>query len=67
VLADASSIPGETASVKSRNLLKATGIGAVAGSAFYGAGRGENVLRFCFAKQPADLERACVALKGFHV
>jgi aminotransferase len=67
VLADASSIPGKTASVKSRNLLKATGIGAVAGSAFYGAGRGENVLRFCFAKQPADLERACVALQRFRV
>jgi aminotransferase len=67
VLADASGIPGEKASVKSRNLLKATGIGAVAGSAFYGAGRGENVLRFCFAKQPADLERACSALKSFHV
>jgi aminotransferase len=67
VLADASGIPGETASVKSRNLLKATGIGAVAGSAFYGSGRGENVLRFCFAKQPADLERACTALKNFHV
>jgi aminotransferase len=65
VLADASSIPGDRASVKSRNLLRATGVGAVAGSAFYGAGRGENVLRFCFAKQPAELDRACAALKAF--
>jgi aminotransferase len=65
VLADASRIEGERASVKSRNLLKATGVGAVAGSAFYGAGRGENVLRFCFAKQDAELERACTALRGF--
>src|SRR6201996_4817330 len=67
VLADASSIPGETASVKSRNLLRATGVGAVAGSAFYGAGRGENVLRFCFAKQATDLDRASTALLNFGV
>jgi aminotransferase len=65
VLADASRIEGDRASVKSRNLLKATGVGAVAGSAFYGAGRGENVLRFCFAKQTSELDRACKALKSF--
>jgi aminotransferase len=65
VLADASSIEGERASVKARNLLRATGVAAVAGSAFYGAGRGEDILRFCFAKQPADLDRACEALLRF--
>ena len=65
VLADASRIDGDRASIKSRNLLKATGGGAVAGSAFYGAGRGENVLRFCFAKQTSELDRACKALKSF--
>jgi aminotransferase len=65
VLADASRIEGDRASIKSRNLLKATGVGAVAGSAFYGAGRGENVLRFCFAKQTSELDRACKALKSF--
>jgi aminotransferase len=65
VLADASRIEGDRASIKSRNLLKATGVGAVAGSAFYAAGRGENVLRFCFAKQASELDRACKALKAF--
>jgi aminotransferase len=65
VLADASSIEGERASVKARNLLRATGVAAVAGTAFYGAGRGEDILRFCFAKQPADLDRACEALLRF--
>jgi aminotransferase len=65
VLADASGIEGERASVKARNLLRATGVAAVAGSAFYGAGRGEDILRFCFAKQPADLDRACNALLRF--
>lgn len=67
VLADASRIEGERASVKARNLLRATGVGAVAGSAFYGAGGGENVLRFCFAKQSAELDRACTALRNFGV
>jgi aminotransferase len=65
VLADVSSIEGERASVKARNLLRATGVAAVAGSAFYGSGRGEDILRFCFAKQPADLDRACEALLRF--
>jgi aminotransferase len=65
VLADASRIDGAQASVKARNLLRATGVGAVAGSAFYATGGGENLLRFCFAKQPADLDRACAALKAY--
>jgi aminotransferase len=67
VLADASRVDGETASMKARNLLRATGVGAVAGSAFYGAGRGENLLRFCFAKQDSELDRACTALRNFGV
>jgi len=67
VLADATRIEGDLASVKARNLLRATGVGAVAGSAFYGAGRGENVLRFCFAKQAAELDRACTALRAYGV
>jgi aminotransferase len=67
VLADATRIQGELASVKARNLLRATGVGAVAGSAFYGAGGGENMLRYCFAKRDADLDRACTALRNFGV
>jgi aminotransferase len=67
VLADASRIEGELASVKARNLLRATGVGAVAGSAFYEGGRGENLLRYCFAKRAAELDRACTALRAFGV
>jgi aminotransferase len=65
VLADASKIEGDYARIKSRNLLKAAGVGAVAGSAFYGPGRGENILRFCFAKKSSELDRACKALRAF--
>ncbi len=63
VLADATLIPGVTAREKARTLLTQTGVAAVAGSAFYGEGRGENLLRFCFAKKSADLDRACEQLK----
>lgn len=62
VLADASCVPGATASVRARELLRATGVAAVAGSAFFLGGRGEAMLRFCFGKRQDDLDRACVAL-----
>ena len=64
VLADASSIPGSSAREKARNLLRQTGVAAVAGTAFFAGGRGENLLRFCFAKRDEDLERACNALRS---
>ena len=64
VLADASRVPGETAHKKARHLLAATGVAAVAGSAFFTQGRGENILRFCFGKKPEDLDRACAALRS---
>ncbi|MGA2251526.1 pyridoxal phosphate-dependent aminotransferase [Terracidiphilus sp.] len=63
VLADAANLPGATAAEKARELLKATGVAAVAGSAFFSKGRGENLLRFCFAKKDADLDEACARLR----
>jgi len=62
VLADATTLPGATAREKARALLAKTGVAAVAGSAFYTKGRGENLLRFCFAKQDEALEDACQRL-----
>jgi aminotransferase len=64
VLADASRIEGSTAREKARKLLATTGVAAVAGSAFFTNGRGENILRFCFGKKPADLDQACEALRS---
>ncbi len=69
VLADATAIAGASAKEKARALLRETGVAAVAGSAFFGAdsdgiNRGENLLRFCFAKKQDDLERACAALRA---
>jgi aminotransferase len=70
ILADASHIPGTDAKQKARRLLADTGIAAVAGSAFFGEdanghNRGENLLRFCFAKKTADLEEACRRLHAY--
>ncbi len=63
VLADSSRLPGNTAAQKARNLLAVTGVASVAGSAFFRPGRGENLLRFCFAKKDHDLDEACARLR----
>jgi aminotransferase len=65
VLADASRIQGANAKERARTLLKATGVAAVAGSAFFRPGHGEHLLRFCFGKQSADLDRACDLLRAY--
>src|SRR5215813_3500440 len=65
VLADVSSVAGKTAREKARNLLAQTGVAGVAGSAFFTGGRGEDILRFCFAKRDEDLKRACDALRSY--
>jgi len=63
ILANASRLPGKKAAEKARNLLAATGVAAVAGSAFFRPGRGEDLMRFCFAKQDAELDEACERLR----
>jgi aminotransferase len=66
ILASALGLPGKTAAEKARTLLAKTGVAAVAGSAFFapGSGRGEDLLRFCFAKKDEDLIEACRRLTG---
>lgn len=63
VLARANHLPGKTAAERARHLLAATGVASVAGSAFFRPGRGENLLRFCFAKRDHDLDEACARLR----
>lgn len=68
VLADASRIPGVNSKEKALYLLNKTGVAAVPGSAFYHQEGGENLLRFCFAKEDQVLNEACARLqriKGF--
>ena len=63
VLADVSRLPGGNAKEKARTLLRESKVAAVAGTAFFTGGRGENLLRFCFAKRDDDLQRACDLLR----
>lgn len=65
ILADATPLKGADAAEKARYLLKQTGVAAVAGSAFFRKGGGENLLRFCFAKRDDDLDEACHRLRSF--
>jgi aminotransferase len=64
VLAKATRLPGKTAAQKARHLLASTGVASVAGSAFFRPGRGEDLLRFCFAKKDEDLDAACERLRS---
>ena len=63
ILARSERLPGKTAPEKARHLMARTGVAAVAGTAFFRPGRGDNLLRFCFAKQDAHLHEACERLK----
>ena len=63
ILAKASKLKGNDAREKARYLLATTGVAAVAGSAFFRRGRGEDLLRFCFAKKDAELDEACERLR----
>jgi len=70
VLADSTAIPGADAKQKARRLLSDLGIATVAGSAFYstdagGHNRGENLLRFCYAKKQTELDEACRRLDAY--
>ena len=62
VLADASVVPGEDSIAKAMNLLRLSGVASVPGEAFFQGGRGDHLLRFCFAKTDADLADACERL-----
>jgi len=59
VLADISNIAGDSSKKKVMNLLYQTGVACVPGEAFYSDDSGENLGRFCFAKEDHILNEAC--------
>jgi aminotransferase len=59
VLADISSLPGANSKERAMYLLEETGVACVPGSAFYHDGGGEDLARFCFAKDDDILDEAC--------
>lgn len=66
VLADSRRIPGRTAKERALHLLERAGVAAVPGSAFFSGGRGDDLLRFSYAKREQELDEACRRLDAFH-
>ena len=61
VLADMSRLPGHSSKERAMYLLEKTGVACVPGKAFYHDEAGENLARFCFAKEDPILDDACSA------
>jgi len=59
LLADVSKVPGKTSREKALNLLEMTGIAGVPGSAFFHDTSGDNLIRFCFAKELSIIKECC--------
>jgi len=65
VLADSRTLPGADAKQRALALLHGCGVAAVPGSAFFEGGRGDDLLRFSYAKREAELDEACRRLDAF--
>ena len=63
VLANTDGLPGETARERAMHILHHTGVASVPGSAFFHGTGGENLVRFCFAKEQSVLDEACEKLQ----
>jgi aminotransferase len=64
VLADISRLPGKASKERVMHLLHKTGVASVPGEAFYHDDAGENLARFCYAKEDPILEEACRRIEG---
>lgn len=62
ILANVSKINGLTSKEKAMNILQKTKVASVPGSSFFNSNAGENMVRFCFAKEDYELENACTNL-----
>ena len=63
VLADISRLPGINSKERAMSLLQKTGVACVPGEAFYHDDAGEDLARFCFAKEDSVLDQACKRLE----
>ena len=63
VLADVSPLPGRNSKERAMYLLEKTGVASVPGAAFFQGGRGDGLVRFCYAKSSRDLDEACNRLE----
>ena len=59
ILADVSLVNGNSIKEKAMKILNQTKVACVPGSAFYSSEKGNNLVRFCFAKEDYELDKAC--------
>jgi aminotransferase len=64
VLADISRVLGKNSKEKAMHLLRLSGVACVPGEAFYHDDAGENLARFCFAKEDKVIDEACKRIKN---
>ncbi len=64
ILADISVLPGNNSKERAMYLLRETGVACVPGEAFYHDDSGEELARFCYAKDDDVIEDACRRLKS---
>ncbi|MCG6533732.1 MAG: pyridoxal phosphate-dependent aminotransferase [Syntrophales bacterium LBB04] len=67
ILADISGLPGANSKEKAMYLLQKTGVACVPGEAFYHDDGGEDLARFCYAKDDPILEDACRRLESLRL
>ena len=65
ILSNVNNLPGSSSKEKAMFLLNHSGVAAVPGNAFYADAKGENLVRFCFAKDDDIVEEACQRLLQF--
>jgi len=66
VLADATSVPGANSKERAMYLLNETGVACVPGETFFKGPEGEDLVRYCFAKEDDVIEEACRRLEAWH-
>jgi aminotransferase len=59
VLADVTNVPGINSKDKAMHILKESKVACVPGMAFYSGNGGDNIVRFCYAKEQEELDAAC--------
>jgi len=65
ILSNVNNLPGSSSKEKAMFLLNHSGVATVPGNAFYADAKGENLVRFCFAKDDDIVEEACQRLLQF--
>ena len=67
MLADISGLPGKNSKERAMYLLNKSSVACVPGEAFYHDSSGEEVARFCFAKDDTVLEEGCKRIAGLRL